>query len=84
MELLTLILNVAVKPADVTALLAFAIVMPTTFGIVLMTTGWGPLLDTVRFTAIPDTTTTKIGDPWIPLGSQLYPMPPMSRMQDSD
>jgi len=80
---LTLILNVAVRPADVTTLLAFAIVMPTTFGTVLMTTGRGPL-DTVRFTAIPDATTTKIGDPWIPSGSQLFPMPPMFRIQGSD
>jgi hypothetical protein len=49
---LTLIINVAVRPADVRALLAAACVLPTTFGTVLLTTGWVPL-DTARFTAIP-------------------------------
>jgi hypothetical protein len=49
---LTLILNVAKRPTDVTALLAVAIVMPTTFGTVLLTTEWVPL-NTARITAIP-------------------------------
>ena len=42
----------AVRPAAVTAALAFAVVMPDTLGTVTMTTGWGPW-DTVRFTAVP-------------------------------
>jgi hypothetical protein len=51
-ELLALILNVAVRLADITVLLAFAIVIPTTFGTVIFTTGW-VLWDTARITAIP-------------------------------
>ena len=42
----------AVRPAAMTAALAFAVVMPDTSGTVTMTIGWGPR-EIVRFTAVP-------------------------------
>ena len=50
--LLVFVTPPAVRPAAVTAVLAFAVVMPDTSGTVIMTTGWGPW-DIVRFTAVP-------------------------------